>query len=183
MKYYRYRPDANAFNGVVLQQKDDAAVTRIYYGDDPILPKWVPITVEGLADNPGREGDFPTLYNFWRIPLMSLRALNSLLALIGDCCEALPIKYPSGEAFFIIHVMRTIDCLDFELSELTRNEVTGRVNRIYRYAFTPDMLQGKRIFKLPLESGGELLVDDEFRYQAERSGLKGLLLEELPTAS
>jgi hypothetical protein len=42
------------------------------------------------------------------------------------------------------------------------------------------MLVGKHIFKLPLESGAELLVDDEFRRLVESNGLRGLLFKELP---
>jgi hypothetical protein len=44
------------------------------------------------------------------------------------------------------------------------------------------MLEGKVIFKLPLESGAELLVNETFRNAVEAHKLKGLLFTELPLA-
>jgi hypothetical protein len=76
--------------------------------------------------------------------------------------------------------MKTIDALDEERSELSRSRISGRVSRTYKYAFKPGLLIGQHIFKLPLMSGGELLVDDEFRRVVEDNNLKGLLLKPLP---
>ena len=43
-------------------------------------------------------------------------------------------------------------------------------------------LSGKHIFKLPRESGAELIVDEDFRRAVEGNGLKGLQFRELPQA-
>jgi hypothetical protein len=145
--------------------------------------QWVAPAAHGFEDNPETEGDFPSLSNFWRVPVMSRRAWDALRPLIGYCCEALPIVHPTGSAYFVIHAMETVDCLDLARSEFTRNAATGRVNRVFRYAFRQDLLFGKHIFKLPLQSGGELLVDDGFRRVVEDFGLRGLLFEELQQAA
>jgi hypothetical protein len=180
MSFYLYRPDANNFAGIGFSLADDERIGDVHYTDTPLAEKWIAPVAHGFEDNPETEGDFPSLSNFWRIPVMSQRAWDTLLPLIGYCCEALPIIHPTGKHYSIIHVMDTVDCLDCTKSELTRNATTGRVNRIYRYAFKDEMLHAKHIFKLPLECGGELIVDDEFRKAVQANKLKGLQFKELP---
>jgi len=184
MNYYRYRPDADNFAGIGFEWEIDSSEEKRVLGvhniDYPVIAEWTPPVAHGFEDNPPTEGDFPSLSNYWRIPVMSQRAWAALRPLIGDCCEALPIVHPSGQPFYIIHVMQTIDALDDERSELWRNPATGRVGDISCYAFKYELLAGKHIFKLPRESGGELLVDDEFRKAVEQHGLKGLLFHPVP---
>lgn len=186
MKYYRYRPDANNFAGIGFEWDFDSPEEKRVLGvhdiDHPVLVEWTPPVAHGFDDNPPTEGDFPSLSNYWRIPVMSQRAWDALRPLIGYCCEALPIIHPSGRPFSIIHVMETIDALDEERSELRRSQIDGRVNRVFKYAFRDNLLAGKHIFKLPLESGGELLIDDEFRQAVEKNGLQGLVFNPLPLA-
>jgi hypothetical protein len=182
MKFYRYQPDADLFAGIGVSLDKHDLIVRIHYDDRPLLHQWEPLQVHGFDDNPEEEGDFPSMSSYFSVPVMSARAWNSLRPLIGYCCEALPIIYPSGRPFFIIHVMETIDCLDQQRSQYTVNEVPPyrRISRIDRYAFKASMLRNKHIFKLPVESGGELIVDDEFRKAVEQNGLKGLEFKELP---
>ena len=178
MKYYSYRPDANAFAGVGFAT-DASRIVNVHYSDTPMAGSWTAPVAHGFEDNPEDNGDFPSLTTFRRIPVLSQRAWDCLRTLIGYCSEALPIVHPTGQQYYIIHVMDTIDALNEHRSELWRNPVTGRVGDISRYALDHGMIEGKRIFKLPRESGGELLVDDEFRKAVETNRLKGLLFKEL----
>lgn len=184
MRYYRYRPDANTFAGIGFEWEIDSPEEKRVLGiqdiDRPVLVEWTPPAAREFEEKPLSYGDFPSLSNCWRIPVVSQRAWNVLRPLIGYCCEALPIVHPSGEPFYLIHVMETIDALDEGHSETTRNATTGRINRIYRYALKNDLLAGKHIFKLPLESSGELLVGDEFRKIVEEHSLRGLLFKPVP---
>lgn len=179
MQYYLYRPDSNKFAGIGVASVDDNLVD-LYYNDSQLSNEWQPVHVHGFDDNPRRNGDFPSLSNFWRVPVVSQRAWDTVEPLIGDCCEALPIIHPSGKPFYIVHVMRTIDCLDAERAESSRSELAGRINRIYTYAFKPGLLEGQHIFKLPWESGGDLIVDDAFRQTVEANKLEGLKFNPLP---
>ncbi len=183
-RYYRYDPDSNSFAGIGFSMDDDDAITDIHWTDAPLLATWKPRRCHVFDDDPPVDGDFPSLCNFCRIPLMSERAWIALRPLIGFCCEALPIIHPSGRPYFIVHVMNTIDCLDAEASEVSRSEVRkNRINRIYRYALKDRMLYGQHLFKLPYLSGGELIVNDEFRKCVEKNGLRGLCFEGLPMNS
>src|SRR5687768_2477735 len=101
MRYYLYRPDANGFAGVGAASMDDERVVDVHYQDVPLAPNWKPIVVHGFEDNPSIEGDFPSLSNFWTIPVFSQRAWDKLCFLIGYCCEALPIVHPTQSPFYI----------------------------------------------------------------------------------
>lgn len=180
MRYYVYEPDSNNFYGIGADPESDPTMIDIFYEDEPLAKNWKPPVFHGFDDNPDQEGDFPSLSNFNELPVMSERAWEALGPLVGYCCELLPIIHPSGARYAIVHVLETIDCLDQERSELRRSKIDGRVNRIFRYCFKEEMLHLKHIFKLPLESGGELLVDDLFRETVESHGLQGLLFNELP---
>ena len=177
---YHYIPDANNFAGITLSDSDHDQVLSVHDIDSPLAAEWIAPDSKGFEDNPPTDGDFPGLSDYNEIPIMSQRAWEVFRPLIGDCCEALPIGHPSGKPFYIIHVMKTIDALDEKRSELSRSRISGRVSRTYKYAFKPGLLIGQHIFKLPLMSGAELLVDDEFRRVVEDNNLEGLLLKPLP---
>jgi hypothetical protein len=177
--YYVYKPDANNYAGIGVSCDDDDFIIRLHNDNLPLLPQWIPLFAHRFDNDAAlKDGDFPSLTNFWRVPVMSQRAWDRLYPLIGYCCEPLPIVHPSGKPFFVIHVMETIDCLDTDRSEVKRFS-DGGIMRVIRYAFNDEMLIGKHIFKLPRECGGELIVDDEFRQAVERNSLNGLDLQEL----
>lgn len=180
-RYYLYDPDTDAFDGIGFPVKNHEWVTDLHWKDAPRIETWKPRRCEVLTDDSRRPGDFPTLNNYGSIPVMSERAWIALRPLIGRWCEALPIIHPSGEPYYVVHVMNTLDCLDKAKSDASYSEVRKeRINEIYRYAFRHEMLTGQHIFKLPHFSGGELIVDDEFRKIVQANRLKGLLFKELP---
>lgn len=183
MDYYRYRPDANNFAGIgfdwEIDSPEEKRVLGVHDIDHPVIAEWTAPVAHGFKDNPTTEGNFPSLSNSWSIPVMNQFAWNALRPLIGYCCEALPIICPGGQPFYIIHVMETIDALDEERSVVKRYS-DGGVMRVISYSLKGDLLGGKHIFKLPRESGGELLVDNEFRKAVEEHGLQGLLFDPVP---
>lgn len=181
MHYFHYRPDANNFDAIGLQEKDRESVVNMYYRDDSVVSTWTPVVTFAFDDNPGMEADIPSLNDYGRLPVMTEHAWVALRPLIGYCCEALPIIHPNGKPHFLVHVMETIDCLDLKRSEVKRF-TDGGIMRVVHYAFKPGMLEGKHIFKLPLQSGSDLIVDDDFRSAVESNGLTGLLFTELPMA-
>ncbi len=180
MRYYRYEPDATDFAGIGFSLADAERIIQVHYTDTSLADGWAIPEAYGFDDNPETAGDFPSLSNFYRVPAMSRRAWDALRPLIGPDSEALPITIATGETYYIIHIMKTVAALDTARSDLTRNAATNRVNRIMRYAFKQDLLRGVHAFKLPLEDGAELIVDEDFRKTVEANGLRGLLFEELP---
>jgi hypothetical protein len=176
---YLYRPDANDFAGLGFSLVDHARIIDVHFTDLPLAERWVAPIAHGFADDVKKEGDFPSLTNYDMIPVMTQRAWTLLRPVIGSYCEPLPIVHPSRKPYFIVHVMYTVDCLDLARSVFTRNPTTGRINRIHRYALESEMLRGAHMFKLPLECGAELLVDEEFREAVQANGMGGLQFKEI----
>jgi hypothetical protein len=181
MRYYRYEPDANKYAGIGASSTEHERVVDVHFRDTPFALSWCPVVVHGFDDNPEMEGEFPSLSDFCEIPVFSQKSLDVFRPLIGHCTEALRIVHPSGKPFYIIHVMETIDCLNVRRSDVKRFS-DGRVMRVERYCLEVGKLEGKHIFKLPQESGRQLLVDDVFRETVEKHSLSGLLFREIPRA-
>ncbi len=180
MQYYRYTTDSDRYDSVRLVIEDDEPIVDLHYEERSVARSWKPIEVEGFDDNPGKDSDFPCLNNYCVIPIFSQRAWDVLEPLVGNRVEALPIKHPSGHSYYLINVMEIIDCLDEKRSKVVRNATTKRISRVLKYCLKTDLLKGKHIFKTPLESGAELLVDDVFRQAVETNGLIGLIFEKIP---
>ena len=111
--------------------------------------------------------------------MFSQRAWDVLSARIDCRWEALPIIHPSKKPFYLIHVMEVIDCVDHARSEIEYYD-DGRVASIERYCLKPELLVGKHIFRTPMASGSDLLVDDVFRQVVEGHKLKGLEFHAIP---
>ena len=75
--------------------------------------------------------------------------------------------------------MELIDCVDHARSELEFYD-DGGVAGINRYCLKPELLVGKHIFRTPIASRGDLLVDDVFRQAVEGHKLKGLEFHAIP---
>lgn len=179
----RYTTAANHFASIGVPSIDNDRVIDLNFSDVPLVEGWdAPIAFGYEEDRRQPFGDFVSLSNYYHVPVVTQHTWDLLKPLIGYCCEALPVIHPSRRPHFLIHVMETIDALDAERSDINRSKIDGRITRIYKYAFKPGLLEGKHIFKLPLESGADLLVDDEFRKVVEENGLKGLLFQPLPMA-
>jgi hypothetical protein len=175
---YRYDTDANRFESILVGDALQDLIA-MHTRQERVAQRWKPISV--MAPRPLTVGDFPSLVEFAVIPVFSKRAWDALRPLLEPAVEALPLVHPSGE-YVLINVLEQLDCLDETRSTLTRNEVSGRVNRVYAYAFRQDLIEGKRIFKTPLKSAAELFVDEEFRHCVESNELKGLKFKPLPMA-
>ena len=180
MQFYLYRPDADSYNGFGLRA-EDRHIIDMHWKTEPMLRTWRVPQMHPLDDNPGVDGDFPSLIDYNMIPLFTQRAWDVLNPLIGHCCEALPIMVSGCGPLYLINVMEIIHCVDETQSELVRNAATGRVSRVVNYFLKTELLHGKHIFKTPLQSGSDLLISHEVRRLVEGHGLKGLVFNPIPT--
>ena len=178
MQYYHYKPDfsvAGLGTGALMGDQ----LEEIFHSNEPVASLWKPIRVKVLDKRPKEAGDFPPIYDYPRLPVFSQRAWDVLNARIACRWEALPIIHPSKKPFYLIHVMEVIDCVDHAQSEIEYYD-DGRVASIERYCLKPEVLVGKHIFRTPLASGSDLLVDDVFRQVVEGHKLKGLEFHAIP---
>jgi hypothetical protein len=175
---YLYRTDPDRYESILV---GDALVELVAMHCEQKRrgKRWNPISV--TVPRRLAVSDFPTLIEYGAIPVLSNRAWIALRPLLDPVVEALPLVHPTGE-YVLLNVLEQLDCLDETNSKLVRNDVSGRVSRVFAYAFKQDLIGGKRIFKTPLKSGAELFVNEEFRTYVESNTLKGLKFKPLPMA-
>lgn len=148
---YRYAPDPNRFEALEPKSPKDLRTSNRFYKSKPMAKNWKPFEVKRWA---GRVGDFPSLYGF--IPVFSQRAWDVLGPLLADVVEALPIKHPSGKAYYAINVLQVVDCLDRKRSQLEFSS-SGKVMGVEKYVFDPKRLPPFHMFKIPESSDLEVL--------------------------
>ncbi|MEZ0265866.1 MAG: DUF1629 domain-containing protein [Phycisphaerae bacterium] len=175
---FLYRPDANRFAGIGIDGEFDDVIGRIHKSDVPLLPTWRPIPFHWFSDNQPTRGDFPSLSNYWVVPVMSESAETILNSRLHGRYEALPIYGGSTDRLSILHVMETVDCLDLEKSEVERYS-DGGVMRVLRYAVRREEVEGRHVFKLPQEHGRALIIDQVFKDWITDAGLTGLTFRKL----
>jgi len=182
MNLYLHNPDVNQYAGVLFDDSEIEQVLSVKFATQSLLDSWQPIHAIRVAHEGMKEADFLGTFDYGDSPIVCEHGWAVLEPLIGYCCEALPIIHPNGLQYFIIHVMEEIDALDEEKSEVSCNDGGGihRVSRVFKYALKEDLIQGKHIFRLPLESGSDLLLSEEFRKTVESNNLKGLIFEPIP---
>ncbi len=141
---------------------------------------WRPYEAMFIDKPPKRSGDFPAFISYDLIPCFSARAWSVLSPLLSEHAVAYPIDHPHGE-YFMIHVRSRIDCLDQEMSVYSRLSGDGRISSIQHYVIHEDRIPPDvHLFRTPIMTGGDLLVDDAFKQAVEEHDLKGLWLRPLP---
>jgi hypothetical protein len=99
----------------------------------------------------------------WQSPLGGEREAKEIIEpIIADSVEFLPLACPE-RALWIVNVLRIVDGLDMNQSDVVRFASTGRVMTIRRHRFIPDRLDGVHIFKLPGLTRGSLYVTEDLR--------------------
>ncbi|WMT43154.1 hypothetical protein RE628_13320 [Paenibacillus sp. D2_2] len=91
--------------------------------------------------------------------------------------ELLPLQHPS-KRFYAVNVIRLIDALDYENSEVEYVEgQPGFVRDVNRFAFKLDVIQESQIFMIPEYKSLRIFVTDTFKEAVEDNGLKGFTFE------
>ena len=88
------------------------------------------------------------------------KAKEIMEPVIADSVEFLPVACPE-RALWIVNVLRIVDALDMDQSDMVRFASTGRVMTIRRHRFIDDRLDGVRIFKLPGLTRGPVYVTED----------------------
>ena len=60
MRHYVFLPNSDQFNAIGLEPAD-RNIIEVRNLDTSTLGTWTPVIVHGFEDNPGEEGDFPSL--------------------------------------------------------------------------------------------------------------------------
>lgn len=141
-----------------------------FQGGKPRARVWRPVEVRIETLEQGQ-----ILGNFLRMSgagfTCDIKALHILTPLIGHMVEFLPLHCEDSE-FFMINVIKVIDCLDTERSEFEHLSYK-RIPRVSKYVFKANCVDDTSIFKIP-ENLGATFVTNSFKNSVENNGLIGL---------
>lgn len=129
---------------------------------------WIPVSVQIIEET--KKSDTPGLSS--GVPVLSLRAIKILEDILRDSVEILPLKC-KNEEYYAINVIDVLDCIDYEKSKFEKFESSGRIMLFNKYAFNPECVKGKHIFKIIDEPVRRPFVSDEFRNRVLESELVG----------
>jgi hypothetical protein len=175
MRILKLKPDVDRYRWLALVDDSDARILSDLH-DGPVVAAWKPVRAEWIEEDitMGKpKSDFPTLGT---TPVFSQRAVDTLLDLLVENGEILPLEV-EGESYFAYNVTRTLDALDQDRSVIVRYP-TGRILDVTRYAFLPEKLDGSPIFRLP-QFRGRAFVTDEFAARVRDGELTGFALVEV----
>jgi hypothetical protein len=170
MRIFELRPDVERYRWLTLVRESDFNVLSDLDGS-PVGIKWTPLATEWIDDdlNAGKpKSDFPTLGS---TPVFSERAIDTLVDLLVEHGEVLPLALVDGGGYFIFNTTRTVDALDEERSSVVRFPSSGRIMRIDKYAFSGDAPLFP-IFRIP-QMRSKVFVTDPFVERVTDSALTG----------
>jgi hypothetical protein len=98
-----------------------------------------------------------------KAPVCSERAKHCLEPIIGEYAEFLPLIKIRGKMHYAINVVKMVDCLDLERSEISYFEHDPtRIMDIHTYKFLPERMEDLPIFKVPQQRGAVVFVTKKF---------------------
>jgi hypothetical protein len=171
---YRMLPERGGFRWLTLAGPPDLGLLFVVQGL-PAAEHWTAPTVATLELDFADEGlplslpDFPV---FTTPAVFSRRGVDSLLDLLVESGEILPLQCDEGE-FFVFNVTRMLDALDEGASELKRfgRRGGGKVKQIVRHAFLPERVTAS-VFRIP-QKPLRVYVTQRFVDRVEEAGLTG----------
>ena len=144
-----YRPAVPEGFEWVLPVDDDDFETFQGFDGTRRGPSWKPIPVKVLRvddqGEPSRPADLPWLGR--HVLILTPRATHVLGERLQEFGELLPLSCVDAE-LFVYNPLHVIDALDEDRSEVVRF-TSGRVMKINRHVFRPEVLAGVPIFKSP----------------------------------
>lgn len=140
----------------------------------PLASDWTPIKVRRVHPTNKRRKPTKVDMPFYGTHVLFLRprvvdVLGPMLLKYG---EILPVEDAGGEELYMYHAFHFLDALDMEKSEITCF-ATGRIMRITRHAFHPDVVEGVDVFRIPQMRSSPIFVSDRFADRVRSSGLTG----------
>jgi hypothetical protein len=144
-------------------------------GEEKIATQWQPtpvrlITVDENGDRL-QEADMPWLGSHALV--LRKRALDVLGDVLREDSEFLPLANEEAE-LWLVHVWRTVaSALDPNRSEIVRFPSSGRIMKVGKPRFRPEVLNGFHCFKLREFPRGPTYVTDEIVTRADDALLSG----------
>jgi len=187
VKIYSITPDVNHYQSFQYDYPDTDPFWRSDRWTFDCTPKasgWVPPKVYILSPNLKRGNFFNLSPGGLVIDAEGINALRALLEMSG---ELLPVSY-KGEEFAFLNVTSFVDALDQDRTNWVYAKGSGTKIRIEKYAFHSHRLPETPLFRIPETNKTVTFTieglkdpEDEFKFNVEQKGLKGLIFKEIWT--
>jgi hypothetical protein len=139
---------------------------RFALNGTPLRDRWKPIPVEQTPATKRKYRGMPVDFASCDIGNLAIseRALEVITPLVGDAIEPLPLEcvdYPERR-YFVMHVIKLVDCLDVERSEGGR--IADTFTYLSKYVFKPGSTEGHHLFRMKQMHLGPELASEEFKH-------------------
>jgi len=146
----------------------------------PLAPNWKPIKVRRVHPTSNRKSAVKVDMPFYGSHVMFLRprAVEALHSFITKSGELLPVEDEGGDGLYMFNALTVVDALDIVQSKF-KHFSGGRIMRIERYEFQPDVIQGIDVFRIPQMRSSPIFVNQRFVDAVQKSGLTGAGFEKV----
>ena len=159
-------------------RQEDFETLNVTIDGTPRQGTWLSPPMRLIREDQGQtlaESDSPWLGSHALI--FRQQAIRELEALLLSYGELLPVAC-SEPNLVIFNATRVLDALDEQASGLLRFS-SGRIMRITRYAFRPDIVSGIDLFKIPSLRVSPTFVSERFVSRVQAAGLRGLVFDKV----
>lgn len=163
----------DGFEWVNLRHHDDSEYL-LELGEERVANEFRPLPVDRILEDEGEifdEADMPWMGGHFLVMRDHVR--EALAPIIADDVEFLPLATDDGLRLWITHTLRLVSVLDLERSEIKRFPSSGRIMRIVRHHFLPEVEEAGTAFHLAEMKRGRLYVTEQVVDAIRRAGFTG----------
>lgn len=178
VKIYEAGP-ADGCEWVHLHKHDDREYL-LTLSEEPIAEGFQPLSAYRILEDEGEiftEADMPWMMDHWLVMRDHVR--KELEPVMSGDVEFLPLITDDGLRLWITHALNNLPVLDLERSEIKRFPSSGRIMRIVRHHFLPQVEQAEVAFHLEEMKRGSLYVTGKVVDAVHRAGFTGTKFTEI----
>jgi hypothetical protein len=171
MNIYTMHPDVNRFRWLMPREPAQAQALRLLWRSGTVVPD-LPVklnTVDETENLPG--SDHP--YVMSGVPVVSRSAKGVLNGILSSTGELVPMVH-HDEWYYGIRLPLLRGAMDLERSDLTVFE--GRIMRVRRHHFVPDLIREHPIFTVS-EASSTAFVQEAVVTSVVCAGLTGFVFD------
>ena len=175
MRVYRLDPDNDHLHNFALVNESAGAIYHRFNGT-PVGGEWEPLEIMAVDtdDELALLSDHALLGT---IPVFSERAVAALGEMLQANGELLPLVY-ERQPYFAFNATTVVDALDEGRSKVNHFS-SGRIMSIDEFAFKPESVRGRTIFKIPQLPRAFVFVTGDFVDRVRAAGLQGFAFREV----
>jgi hypothetical protein len=161
----------------------EKSIYNFYALEDPkksLKASWTTPSIEHYPDILD-EGKNITNFISYRAHFACDEKTRSILqTLIGQDVEFLPLyDVATAQNYYLIRILRVIECLDHSQSEFEYSRSSDSVKRVKKYVFPKQCLEPAHIFRIPELNYSLVYVSTTFKELVETHKLTGIECQEL----